>query len=110
MIDPNWKDEREKQIQQKKAEDEVYAAGRLVKINTLYKNISNKSSTFKLYIARINFYISLLHKNKVQFGRLFLCTTRVVSNIFLQGTITSINNKVYLSCNTQWTRILLNLI
>jgi len=27
LIDPNWKDEREKQIQQKKAEDEVYAAG-----------------------------------------------------------------------------------
>ena len=27
LIDPNWKYEREKQIQEKKVEDKVYAAG-----------------------------------------------------------------------------------
>lgn len=98
LIDPNWKDEREKQIQQKKAEDEVYAAGNLKKINTYCKNISHKSCTSNLFVffkyVCISFYISLLHKNIIQFNRLFLSTIRVFSNVFIAlKVITNINIK-----------------
>ena len=68
LIDPNWKDEREKQIQQKKAEDEVYAAGKFV-YTILHISISN--SRLKIVYSYTSNYNN----------RLFYCTNLNSSRI-----------------------------